>query len=207
MEAVVMSAPKRNAPALRLVLASTSPRRHALLREAGIPYEAVAPRDVAEDVVPGERPAELVRRHALTKARSVAADYEGRLVLGADTVVVLDDRVFGKPADEAEARAMLATLAGRTHVVYTGLALVDGAGGREATEVEATAVTMRPLSAEEIGRYVATGEPADKAGAYAVQGRGSLLVERVEGDYFNVVGLPLYRLSKMLAAFGYELFR
>lgn len=202
-----MSAQKKIAPAPRLVLASTSPRRHALLREAGIPYEAVVPRDVAEDVLPGGRPAELVRRHALAKARSVAGDYAGRLILGADTVVALDDRIFGKPADEAEARAMLATLAGRTHVVYTGLALVDGAGGREGVEVEATAVTMRPLSAEEIGRYVATGEPADKAGAYAVQGRGSLLVERVEGDYFNVVGLPLYRLSKMLAAFGYELFR
>jgi septum formation protein len=189
-----------------LVLASTSPRRRALLKEVGIAFEAVAPRNVAEDFPPSEPPQDLVRRHALTKARSVAADYAGRLVLGADTVVVFNGRVFGKPADEAGARAMLAQLAGRTHVVYTGLALVDGAAGREAAEVEATAVTMRPLSAEEISWYVATGEPADKAGAYAVQGRGALLVERVDGDYFNVVGLPLYRLSRMLAAFGYELF-
>jgi septum formation protein len=202
-----MSAKTKNAPAPRLVLASTSPRRRALLREAGILYEAAAPRNVTEDFLPDEPPDELARRHALAKARSVAADYPGRLVLGADTVVVLDGRVFGKPADEAEARAMLAALAGRTHVVHTGLARVDGASGREAAEVEATAVTMRPLSAEEIGRYVATGEPRDKAGAYAVQGRGSLLVERVDGDYFNVVGLPLHRLSRMLASFGYELFR
>ncbi len=204
MKPDVMSAETKTSSAPRLVLASTSPRRHLLLREAGIPFEAVAPRDVAEDLPPDEPPTELVRRHALTKARSVAADYAERLILGADTVVVLDGRVFGKPADEAEARAMLAALQGRTHTVYTGLALVDGPSRREEAEVEATAVTMRALSAEEIGRYVATGEPRDKAGAYAVQGRGSLLVERVDGDYFNVVGLPLYRLSRMLAALGYD---
>jgi len=102
---------------------------------------------------------------------------------------------------------MLAQLAGRTHTVYTGLALVDGPSGRELAEAEATAVTMRPLGDEEIKYYVATGEPLDKAGAYAVQGRGALLVKRVDGDYFNVVGLPLYRLSKMLAALGYDVFR
>jgi septum formation protein len=204
MKPDIMSAETKTSGAPRLVLASTSPRRHLLLREAGIPFEAVAPRDVAEDLPPDEPPTELVRRHALTKARSVAPHYAARLILGADTVVVLEGRVFGKPADEAEARAMLAALQGRTHTVYTGLALVDGPNRREAAEVEATAVTMRALSAEEIGRYVATGEPRDKAGAYAVQGRGSLLVERVDGDYFNVVGLPLYRLSRMLAAFGYD---
>ncbi len=191
-------------PAFPLLLASTSPRRLYLLREAGIPFDVVAPKDVAEDFPPGEPPAELVVRHARTKARSVAADYPGRLILGADTVVVLNKKIYGKPAAEAEARAMLAELAGRTHVVYTGLALVAAPSGRELAAAEATEVTMRPLSAEEISSYVATGEPLDKAGAYAVQGRGSLLVERVVGDYFNVVGLPLYRLSKMLAAFGLE---
>jgi len=200
-------APKKKNDKPPLVLASTSPRRRFLLREAGIPFDVVAPRDVAEDFPAGEPPQDLVRRHALTKARSVAADHPGRLILGGDTVVVLDDRVFGKPADEAEARAMLAQLAGRTHVVYTGLALVDGSSGREVAEAEATAVTMRPLSAKEIRFYVATGEPLDKAGAYAVQGKGSLLVARVDGDYFNVVGLPLYRLSKMLEAFGRDVFR
>lgn len=202
-----MNAEAKNAGAPPLLLASTSPRRRFLLREAGIAFDVVAPRDVAEDFPPGEPPQELVVRHALAKARSAAAAHRGRLVLGADTVVVLDGRVFGKPADEEEARAMLAQLAGRTHTVYTGLALVDGSGGRELAEAEATAVTMRPLGDEEIAYYVATGEPLDKAGAYAVQGRGALLVERVDGDYFNVVGLPLHRLSKMLAAFGYDVFR
>lgn len=197
----------KSAGAPPLLLASTSPRRRFLLREAGIAFDAVAPRDVAEDVPPGEPAEELVVRHALAKARSVAGANRGRLVLGADTVVVLDERVFGKPAEEEEARAMLAQLAGRTHTVYTGLALVDGPSGRELAEAEATAVTMRPLGDEEIKYYVATGEPLDKAGAYAVQGRGALLVERVDGDYFNVVGLPLYRLSKMLAALGYDVFR
>jgi septum formation protein len=202
-----MTSQKKNAHAPSILLASTSPRRRFLLREAGIAFDVVAPRDVAEDFPPGEPPEELVVRHALTKARSVAAAHRGRLVLGADTVVVLDGRVFGKPADEDEARAMLAQLAGRTHTVYTGLALVDASSGREAAEAEATGVTMRPLGDEEIAYYVATGEPLDKAGAYAVQGRGALLVERVDGDYFNVVGLPLHRLSKMLAAFGYDVFR
>ncbi len=189
-------------PASPLLLASTSPRRRYLLREAGIPFDVVAPKDVAEDFPPGEPPAEVVVRHALTKARSVAADHPRRLILGADTVVVLDKKIYGKPAAEADARAMLSQLQGQTHTVYTGLALVDPSSGRERTAAEATEVTMRPLSAEEISAYVATGEPLDKAGAYAVQGRGALLIERVVGDYFNVVGLPLYRLSKMLAAFG-----
>jgi septum formation protein len=191
----------------RLVLVSTSPRRNALLTEAGIPFDAVAPRDVAEDFPRGEPPRETVTRHALAKAQSVAADYPGRILLGADTIVVLEGAVFGKPADEDEARAVLAYLQGRTHTVFTGLAVVDVAGRREITDAEATDVTMRPLVSEEINAYVATGEPLDKAGAYAIQGRGALLVERVDGDYFNVVGLPLYRLSKMLASFGYDVFR
>lgn len=197
-------APKEKKADARLVLASTSPRRHFLLREAGIPFDVVPPRDVAEDFPPGERPQELVIRHALRKARSVAPDHPRRLILGADTVVVLGDRVFGKPAGEQEARSMLSRLQGQTHTVYTGLALVDGSSGRELAEAEATGVKMRPLSPDEIAAYVATGEPLDKAGAYAVQGRGSLLVERVDGDYFNVVGLPLYRLSKMLESFGID---
>lgn len=194
-------------PEARLVLVSTSPRRNALLREAGIPFEAVPPRDVAEDFPAGEPPRETVTRHALAKARSVAADYPGRILLGADTIVVLEGAVFGKPNDDEEARAMLAFLQGRTHTVFTGLAVVDLAAGRELSDAEATDVTMRPLLVEEIAAYVATGEPLDKAGAYAIQGRGALLVERVDGDYFNVVGLPLFRLSKMLASLGYDVFR
>ncbi|UCH79047.1 MAG: septum formation protein Maf [Candidatus Coatesbacteria bacterium] len=198
--------PHRTEPA-PLLLVSTSPRRYFLLREAGIPFEAVAPRDVAEDFPAGEAPADLVVRHAAAKARSVAGDYPGRLLLGADTVVVLDGVIYGKPAGEEEAREMLATLQGRTHTVYTGLALLDLASEEELTEFEATEVTMRPLGEEEIASYVATGEPLDKAGAYAIQGRGAFLVKRVDGDYFNVVGLPLYRLSKMLQTAGRDVFR
>jgi len=190
-----------------LVLVSTSPRRHLLLREAGIPFEAVAPRDVAEDFPSGEAPADLVVRHAAAKARSVAADYAGRLLLGADTVVVLDGEIYGKPASPAEAEVMLAALQGRTHTVFTGLALLDLAPGAELTAFEATDVTMRPLGEDEIASYVATGEPLDKAGAYAIQGRGAFLVQRVDGDYFNVVGLPLYRLSTMLQTTGRDVFR
>jgi len=190
----------------RLILASTSPRRYFLLREAGIPFDAAPPKDIAEDIRPDEPPEKLVARHAMAKARSVAGEYPGRLVLGADTIVVVDGRVFGKPHDSLDAHRMLAALAGRDHVVYTGLALLDGARGRELAEVEATDVRLRPLTAEEIDIYIATGEPLDKAGGYAIQGKGAFLVEKVDGDYFNVVGLPLCRLGFMLAKLGYTVF-
>jgi septum formation protein len=190
----------------RLLLASTSPRRFNLLAEAGVPFDVVAPRDVAEDIPAGEDPAALVQRHALAKARSVAAVQGGRIILGADTVVVHDGVTYGKPTGAAAARAMLAALQGRGHTVYTGLALLPPGGG-ELTGAEATDVVIRPLSDEEIDVYVASGEPLDKAGGYAIQGKGAFLVERVDGDYFNVVGLPLYRLSLLLARLGYEVFR
>ncbi len=193
-------------PGFRLVLASTSPRRQFLLRESGIPFETVAPANAAEDFPAGEAPTGLVMRHARAKARSVAGTYPDRLVLGADTVVVIDGEVFGKPRAVAEARVMLATLQGRTHTVYTGLALLDGGRRKEMVEVEATDVTLRPMTDEEIEIYIATGEPLDKAGAYAIQGKGAFLVERVDGDYFNVVGLPLCRLGFMLASLGYAVF-
>lgn len=187
-----------------LVLASTSPRRRRLLEEAGIPFDAVPPRNVAEDCAPGEDPLLLVQRHALAKARSVAPLFPPTLILAADTVVFLDGRIFGKPRDPAEAREMLSALQGRTHAVYTGVAIL-GPGNREDVGVEESAVTLRPLSREEIDAYVATGEPLDKAGAYAIQGRGALLVQEVQGDYFNVVGLPLARVARMLEAAGHSL--
>lgn len=190
-----------------LILASSSPRRYHLLTEAGVRFEVVAPVDVAEDFPPGEKPQDLVIRHALAKARSVARERAGRMVLGVDTVVVLDGVIYGKPADEIQAHEYLKILQGRTHTVFSGLALIVGADGRELTAYEATDVTIRPLSDEEIDIYIETGEPLDKAGAYAIQGKGAFLVERVDGDYFNVVGLPLYHLSLLLAQLGFELFR
>ena len=189
-----------------LVLASRSPRRRALLERLGLAFE-VRPGE-AEEVWPaGLAPAEAVERLALEKASEGAEQPEqppGALTLGADTVVVLHGDVLGKPRDAADAARMLRRLSGATHTVYTGLALVHPASGRAATAHEATAVTFAPLSDAEIARYVATGAPLDKAGAYGIQDdHGALFVARVEGDYYNVVGLPLHRLYRLLReAFG-----
>jgi len=187
-----------------LVLASTSPRRRKLMAEAGLTFDVVAPRYADEEKAAREEPARLVERHAAAKAKSVAGDHPGALVVGADTIVVVDGTVLGKPADEADARRMLATIAGRDHLVYTGVAVVDAAAGAAEIGHEVTEVTVRPLTADEIARYVATGEPLDKAGAYAIQGIGCFIVERIDGDYFNVVGLPMGLLARLLRGFGYE---
>jgi septum formation protein len=177
-----------------LVLASTSPQRRAILDQLGIPFEAVAP--VYEETdAPGASPVELVREHARGKARSAAAP--GHVVLGVDTEVVLDGRVYGKPADAAEAGEMLAALAGRTHEVVSGLCLL--ADGWEAVEHDVTRVTFRRLSDRDVAAYVAEGEWTGRAGGYAIQGAGAALVERIDGDYLNVVGLPGALLVRLLA--------
>lgn len=161
---------------------------------------------IDEQPAPGEKPAELVERLALSKARVVAADaVEGnRLVIGADTVIDLDGRVLGKPVDRAEAEAMLVALAGRCHAVVTGVAVVGSVDGRpvEAVAVQRTEVEMRCYGADEIEWYLDRGEYRDKAGAYAIQGLGSLLVDGIEGSYQNVVGLPLTALDRLLTGFG-----
>lgn len=183
-----------------LILASGSPRRRQLLEQIGLTF-AVRSSDVDESVSPGLTPAQVVESLSARKGEAVAAEAApGDLVLSADTVVALDGAILGKPRDRAEAEAMLTALSGRTHQVYTGVTLLQD--GRRLTEHEVTAVTFRPLSPEEIAAYVSTGEPMDKAGAYGIQGLGALLVERLEGDYFNVMGLPLCRLGQMLAQFG-----
>lgn len=185
-----------------LILASGSPRRKELLRLIGLPFRVV-PSELEEDIPAGEtNPAGLVRNLAREKARHVARLHPDHLVLGADTVVVLDGDILGKPRDAGEAVEMLSRLSGRTHLVYTGLALVAGGGRRELIDHEQTLVTIKPLDQNEIHAYVNTGEPLDKAGAYAIQGLGSVIVPRVEGCYFNVVGLPLARLAIMLEHFG-----
>ena len=175
------------------MLASTSPQRRAILEQLRIPFVVAAP-DYVEHDPPDAQPVELVREHARGKARSV----EGELVLGVDTTVVCEGRVFGKAADEDEARAMLSRLAGRMHEVVSGLCLL-GPGAIELLEHEVTRVFVRPLTSREIDRYVASGEWAGRAGAYAIQGFGASLVERIEGDYLNVVGLPGALLLRMLA--------
>ena len=186
-----MSAP----PEPPLLLASTSPQRRAILEQLGIPFDVVAPRYVEHD--PPEADAtELVREHARGKARSVADDADGRPVLGVDTTVVLGGRIYGKATDAGEAERMLEELSGRTHAVVSGLCLLTPAW--EVVETAATRVTFRELTPRDLARYVASGEWQGRAGAYAIQGIGAGLVERVEGDYLNVVGLPAALLVRIL---------
>ena len=179
-----------------LLLASTSPQRRAILSQLGIPFDVAAPRYEEKDAA-GADPIELVRAHALGKARSLACEAAARPVLGVDTAVLLDGEVFGKAADESDARAMLTRLAGRTHQVISGLCLI-GSGWEELGD-ELTQVTFRTLSAGEIDAYLASGEWRGRAGAYAIQGIGARLVEQIEGDYLNVVGLPAALLLDTLA--------
>jgi septum formation protein len=179
----------------RLLLASTSPQRRAILEQLGIPFDVVAPAYEEHDE-DGVIAVEAVRAHALGKARSVAELAVGRPVLGVDTAVVLDGRAYGKAASAEDAAAILAALAGRTHEVVSGVCLL-GAGLEEVAH-DTTSVRFRPLSGREIAGYVATGEWEGRAGAYAIQGRGAALVERIEGDYLNVVGLPAALLLGLL---------
>jgi septum formation protein len=184
---------------MRILLASASPRRAALLAAAGFEFE-VHPVNIDERWRPGEEPDEYVARVAGEKAARALADRPEALALGADTVVLIDDRILGKPATDAEAGEMLRLLSGRVHEVLTGISLKSRE--QSAGLVERTSVRFLPLSEREIGWYVASGEPRDKAGAYAVQGLASRFVEQIQGSYTNVVGLPVaavYRLLKPLA--------
>jgi septum formation protein len=178
-----------------LILASASPRRTELLRNAGIPFIAV-PAQVREEPLPNETPLNYAQRLARDKARAVFAGHPEDAVLGADTVVVVDEHLLEKPTDADDATRMLRLLSGRTHQVITGICLL--AEGFERSEAETTQVTFSQLSADEIAAYVRTGEPMDKAGAYAIQGVASRWAKRIAGCYFNVVGLPLPRVYRLL---------
>jgi septum formation protein len=183
-----------------LVLASSSPRRQELLRNAGIAF-TVRPADVPEVLRPGEGPLDYPRRLARDKARAVRAQVTGSaMVLGADTIVVVDQHILEKPADAADAARMLRLLSGRTHTVTTGVCLIGA--DFEDVRTETTAVTFDRLTEEEIAMYVAHGEPVDRAGAYAVQGIASRWVCRLDGCYFNVVGLPVPLVYRMLREHG-----
>ncbi len=176
-----------------LVLASASPRRREILNSAGIPC-SVRPAEVDESRLAGETPGDYVRRLAEAKARAV--QQPGETVLGADTVVVIDGRILGKPRDAADAARMLRLLSGRVHDVITGVCLLRGEECQNVSET--TKVRFRELSDSEIDSYVLTDEPLDKAGAYGIQGVASKFVERIEGCYFNVVGLPISRVYRLL---------
>jgi septum formation protein len=182
-----------------LVLASASPRRQELLRNAGVAFE-VHPAHIPENPLSDESAQDCAERLALAKAMAIAQKRPSDVVLGADTVVVVEGRLFGKPYDGDDAARMLRLLSGREHRVITGVCLV--VGGQAAVGSETTCVTMAKLSEQEIADYIATGEPMDKAGAYAIQGIASRWIPRIEGDYSNVVGLPVALVWRMLREKG-----
>lgn len=194
----------------RIILASTSPRRKELLGFLRLPFE-VMPSHADESTPESWTPQQIVETLAVRKAEAVvnisAQPEEGGLVIGSDTIVVLDGLVLGKPADHADAVRMLTSLQGRTHRVYTGVACIHTVTGKTLVRHRRTEVTMKPLSHEHIIAYVNTGESSDKAGAYGIQGMGATLVESIQGCYFNVVGLPLSLLSDMLSDFGVNVLR
>ena len=181
----------------KLVLASRSPRRTELLNRAGWPHEVMIA-GIDESVRPDEDPAAYVQRLARSKAEAVAQQLEAGVVLGADTTVVIANQILGQPSDEADARRMLQLLNGRWHDVLTGVALVR-VGGESRVGYETTRVRFAEMSASEIDWYIASGEPFDKAGAYGIQDKASLFIEEIQGDYFNIMGLPI-RLAYELAA-------
>jgi septum formation protein len=192
---------------MKLILASSSPRRAEILRQAGIAFERCVT-EIDESVLPGETALEMVARLAEAKARAITAQMDARIreciIVGADTTVELDGEILGKPRDSAHAREMLARLSGRTHHVLTGMFLLRLPGNATRAAVEKTAVTFAPLSEADIDAYVASGEPLDKAGAYAIQGLARRHIPKIEGCYFNVVGLPLARLYALLRELGWQ---
>lgn len=188
---------------MKLILASQSPRRKALLEQMGFQDFEAIPAQGKEEADPALPPEEYVERLALHKAQEVAANQgEDAVVIGADTVVVLDGHILGKPKNAAEALQMLTALSGRKHLVHTGVAVI--CGGEVELRHETTKVTFCTLTQREMLAYIATGEPMDKAGAYGIQGRGALFIDKIEGDYYNVVGLPISCLNRMLGRFGVQ---
>ncbi|WP_298273579.1 Maf family nucleotide pyrophosphatase [Geobacter sp.] len=185
----------------RIVLASASPRRLELLDSAGVAFDVFAS-DIPEEPIPGEPPADFAQRLARDKAVATAARVEGRFFIGADTIVVCDDEIMGKPVDEADAVRMLKKLSGVAHSVITAYAIYDKARDGFLCKAVVTRVFFKPLRDEEIDAYVATGCPMDKAGAYAIQGGAAYMVERIDGSYTNVVGLPLCEVVEDLRTMG-----
>jgi septum formation protein len=185
----------------KIILASKSPRRKTLLEGLGISFE-VCPADVDESVRQGEKPGEHTLRLAREKAEKAAGGGKEGVYVGADTVVVIDNTILGKPSDRAEAEKMLERLSGRTHTVVTGFSVLDTLSGRRIERAVESRVTIKNMIEKEIENYLSTGEPLDKAGAYAIQGIGSFMVENVEGSYTNVVGLPIDELREALRELG-----
>jgi len=189
----------------KIILASASPRRKQLLEQMKLKFEVI-PSNIFEDYQENREPEEVARDLAKKKATDIARISEDSLVIGADTVVFLDE-ILGKPKDEREALKILKKLSGKTHYVITGIAVIDSSTKKLVVDHEKTAVKMKKISEEEIKAYISTGEPMDKAGAYGIQGLGSVFVEEIHGCYFNVVGLPISKLYSILKGFGVDLFK
>jgi septum formation protein len=186
-----------------IVLASGSPRRKELLAGLGLEF-TIRPSDVDEEIQGSYSPAEIVTLLAQRKADAIAQEVKEGLIIGSDTIVVLNEEVLGKPKNEADAFSMLTTLQGNVHTVYSGVVVIDAETGLFKAGHQSTKVKMRPINDIEIRQYIATKEPMDKAGAYAIQGLGATLVESIEGDYFTVVGLPLLLTAQYLQKFGVD---
>lgn len=190
----------------RIVLASGSPRRKELLERLNLTFD-VCVSQIDEDIFEQTSPHDYVETLAMEKAKDIANHLDEKaIVIGCDTVVVLDDKILGKPSDDDQAMVYLQALSGRAHEVYSGMAILDMETGKQYLTHEITKVTMKSLNHSEIVAYVKTGEPADKAGAYGIQGIGSILVEGIHGDYYNVMGLPLNRLYQGLHTLGIDYF-
>lgn len=184
-----------------IILASASPRKKEILKKTGLKFK-VYESDYEEKMDLGLKPHELARFLSREKARDVARRHRNALVIAADTIVVLRGRLFGKPRNEEQAKEMLRALSGKAHSVITGFTIIDTAGKKEISRSVESKVFFKRLSADEIETYIRSGEPLDKAGAYGVQGLGAVIVKRIEGDFFNVVGLPLNALAESLKEFG-----
>jgi septum formation protein len=185
----------------RIILASASPRRKELLEKIGLKFEVDAS-DCAEEIDPALEPDELVHRISLAKAKSVASRHKDTIIIAADTIGVIGKKLLGKPHTADEARKMLAQISGKSHEVITGFTVLDTASNKVFSGTVNTKVYIKKLTGQEIAAYVRTGEPLDKAGAYGIQGLGAVIVEKIEGDYYNVMGLPLNALTNALKEFG-----
>ncbi|RKY84952.1 septum formation inhibitor Maf [candidate division KSB1 bacterium] len=186
---------------MRLILASTSPRRKEILSKTGLGFDVVV-NNYEEDMTLDMPPKELAAYLSLGKAKSVANQYPDALVIGADTIVAFKDKILGKPKSVEEAKEMLTMLSGEVNSVITGFTMIHQSSNRIITDAIESFVTFRKMSEEEIDNYIATGEPMDKAGAYAIQEKGAIFVEKIEGDFFTIIGLPLYRIAEELKQFG-----
>ena len=184
-----------------IILASASPRRREILEKTGLKFK-VYESDYEENMEIGLKPHKLAIYHSIGKAMAVALKFKDALIISADTIVVLKDRVFGKPRDKEDARKMLKTLSGKAHTVITGYTIMDAETGKKFSSAVESKVRFKRLNEDEIETYIKSGEPLDKAGAYGVQGLGAVIVKRIEGDFFNVMGLPLNSVAESLKKFG-----